>query len=76
MTNISLIKQAMERLGLSKAELARRSGIDPGLIGRYLDGTVEIGLKNAPKLAAALELTVSDVLFGRKDNASPPPAEG
>ena len=65
MTNLDVIRQAMEAKDLKLADLARLSGIHAGLLGRYLAGKSAIGLKNAPKLADALGLTRDDVLFGR-----------
>jgi transcriptional regulator with XRE-family HTH domain len=52
----------MEEQNVSRAELARRSGIHGGLIGRYLRREISIGLTNAPKLAKALGLSTTQVL--------------
>jgi transcriptional regulator with XRE-family HTH domain len=71
-TNIELIAARMAELGLTNAELARRSGINSGLIGRYLTGEVTIGLKNGLKLAAALDMAREDVLFGRVSDSPAP----
>jgi transcriptional regulator with XRE-family HTH domain len=56
----------MKEKNMSKAELARASGVHHTLIGRYLDGEVDIGEKNAPKIAHALGLEPGDVLWGKR----------
>lgn len=65
MTNIALIRSAMEAKGLTRAQLAKLSGINAGLIGRYLTGEIAIGMRNAPKLALHLGLNTAEVLLGR-----------
>jgi transcriptional regulator with XRE-family HTH domain len=65
MDNVALIELTMKERGINRAALARHTGIDYSLIGRYLTRKIAVGLKNAPRLAAALGLTQADVLFGR-----------
>jgi transcriptional regulator with XRE-family HTH domain len=69
MTNIALIQGAMEAKGLTRAQLAKLSGVNAGLIGRYLTGEIAVGMRNAPKLATPLGLTVAEVLLGRDEEA-------
>jgi transcriptional regulator with XRE-family HTH domain len=59
---MTIIDKAMRDAGLTQRELAAKTGISTGLIGRYLKGTVKVGLKNAPVLARALGLTEMQVL--------------
>ena len=68
MTNVCLFEKAMKERGLTKAELARLTGINAGLLGRYLTGEIAIGMRNAPKLAAGLGLPVAEVLLGRSED--------
>lgn len=63
---VTLVRRAMREKKMSKAALARASGVHHTLIGRYLDGEVDIGQKNAPKLAAALGLEAGEVLWGKR----------
>lgn len=62
--SIAVILHAMANQGVTRAQLAQRAQISPGLIGRYLSGKNTIGMKNAPRIAQVLHLTVSQVLFG------------
>lgn len=43
--------------GLKQAELARKSGLSPGLIGQIEKGKVEPSLKTVEKIASALEIS-------------------
>lgn len=54
----------MERKGWGSPDLARESGVDSSLIGRYLREEVEIGRRNAPRLAVALDIDPAHLLFG------------
>lgn len=63
-TNVDVIRLEMKRQKVSAADLARMTGIHGGLIGRYLRSETQVGLRNAPKIATALNITVSQVLFG------------
>lgn len=69
MDNLSVIRAAMQAKGMEAGQLARAAGIHSGLIGRYLSGKTAIGVKNAPKIARVLDLTVADVVFGRGEGA-------
>jgi hypothetical protein len=62
----SVIRAAMKRLGWDArgSTLSERSGVHITLVRRYLDDEVNVGAKNAPKLAQALGLSVEDVLYG------------
>ena len=53
---------AME--SIDDTELSLRSGIDITLVRRYLSGEVRVGVKNARRLAAALRLSLEEVLYG------------
>ena len=70
MTNVCLIENAMKERGLTRAQLAKLTGINAGLIGRYLSGEIAVGMRNAPKLAVHLGLPVAEVLLGRDEGDS------
>jgi len=66
MSKIQRLKEAMEQQGWDPEdgrELAKASGVHITLVRRYLAGAVRIGPKNAPAIAAALGLTVVEVLY-------------
>ena len=63
----SALQNAMEEKGWSEHDLADATGIDVGLIRRYLGlygKPVKIGHINGPKIANALGMTL-DALWGR-----------
>ena len=64
MTSADLIRQALAAQGTDDTTLAARSGIDITLIRRYLAGEVRVGVKNARRLASALNLSLEEVLYG------------
>jgi transcriptional regulator with XRE-family HTH domain len=67
MDNISIIREAMARKGIATvAALAKATGINAGLLGRYLAGKNAIGMRNAPRIAAALDLDEYEVMRGRR----------
>ncbi len=55
---------------MDEHQLAEKSGVDITLIRRYLKGEVEIGLRNAPRLAAALGCKASDLVFGNSKQSA------
>lgn len=50
---------------MDDTELSKRSGIHISLVRRYLSGEVDIGIKNAPKIAEALDIPLTSVLYGQ-----------
>lgn len=50
------LKSAMERRKVDSPKLSKMTGIDVGLINRYLRGEVDIGLKNGVRLSRALRV--------------------
>ena len=64
MTHVpELLRSAMEQRQLSITALAKATGIDQSLIGRYLRGEVRVGVANAPRIAAALGLDAMQLLL-------------
>jgi len=47
---------------VSKAELARRLGVEDSWVGKRVNGQTEIGMSDAFRIAAALEVNVVDLL--------------
>jgi transcriptional regulator with XRE-family HTH domain len=64
----------MPARGLNQAELARRSGIKPNSISRYLAGLNMPRPAHLARLAAALEVEVHDLLV--EESAAPPAPAG
>ena len=62
------LRAAIRRSGLSQNEVARRAGIDPGMVNRFLHGTRSMTLATAEKVAAALglKLTVAPKRKGKR----------
>jgi len=56
----AILKQAIERSGLSLAELARRSGVSHPQLSRFMRSARTLTLSSASKLFACLGLEVSD----------------
>ena len=70
MTNIKQnVKEVREFLGISQAELARRTGLMPAAINHIEAGRREPNLKNLTKLSKALGVSTDRLLFGVKDGA-------
>jgi transcriptional regulator with XRE-family HTH domain len=59
-----ILADAMKTKGWGESELAAASGVHQSLIGRYLRAEVDVGTKNAPKLAKALGLDTLKLLYG------------
>lgn len=59
------LERQLKRAGLTDHDLADATGVDVRLIRRYLWNEVAIGIKNAPRLARALGLSVEEVLYGK-----------
>lgn len=53
------IKKAMEKRGMSKYELARRIGVNPSNVGRFLDGEQSMTISNLEKVFHELDLKIS-----------------
>ena len=65
MTDFGLrLKEAMEKEGISAAELSRRSGIGKNLIGYYLKGKVLAGQDKVYLLAKALNVNPGWLITG------------
>lgn len=63
---VQVLRDAMAVKGWNAVELAGESGVDVTLIRRYLAEEVEIGLKNAPRLAKALCIDAGLLVFGER----------
>ncbi len=59
-----LLADAMKAKGWGEGELAEASGVNQSLIGRYLRAKVDVGMKNAPRLAKALGIDTMKLLYG------------
>ena len=63
-----MLRRAMKAAQLDEVGLSKASKVDVTMIRKYLsddpDQWVEIGKKNAPALAKALSLPVTQVLYG------------
>lgn len=53
---LQFIKSRMKDLNISQAELARLTDLQKSTIGRYLNGTVDMTLRNYLKICGALNL--------------------
>lgn len=58
------LKRIRERRGLSKSELARRVEVSDVTIGYWENGTSEPKMGKVERLAAALDTTTDDLIFG------------
>lgn len=56
----------MKAKGWRESELAAASGVHQSLIGRYLKSKANVGPKNAPRLAKALEIDTMTLLYGKR----------
>ena len=59
---IHVLKAAMQAKGWTNHQLAEMSGVHQSLIGRYLAGEVDVGLKNAIRLARVLGVEVLSIV--------------
>lgn len=59
------LRQARIAAGITQADLAARVGKDQGTISRYESGKASVDIDVAPRIAAALNLDVLIVLYGR-----------
>jgi len=55
------LREIVEARGLTAYALARRAGVDPGVVSRFLTGERDIRLETADRLAAALGLRLVEV---------------
>lgn len=62
------LMEAIERAGLTQAEVAARSGIDCHRVNRYARGRAFPGPRTLGRLAAAIGCCVAEIREGR-DNA-------
>ena len=53
----------IEDKGLKKSYIARKVGISPGLLSKYLSGERKPKLDTAKKLADILECSIEDIFF-------------
>lgn len=62
------LRVAIRASGLSQNEVARRAGIDPGMVNRFLHGTRGLTLATAEKVADAIgiELTLTAKRKGKR----------
>jgi transcriptional regulator with XRE-family HTH domain len=56
------VDAALSRARISRAELARRIGVTPDLIGKYVRGDVKMTLERLSEIATALGLHIGDLL--------------
>lgn len=61
-----ILDQAMKAKGWNESELALASGVHQSLISRYLSRKANVGHKNAPLLAKALEIDTMVLLYGKR----------
>ena len=57
----AVLRQAIKDSGLSQSEIARRAGIDVGMVNRFLHSSRGLTLAMAERLATALGLTLAVV---------------
>lgn len=57
------LEKVIEEKGLKKAYVARKAGISPGLLSKYLSGERKPKLNTAKKLADLLELSIEEIFF-------------
>ena len=55
----------IEDKGLKKSYIARKVGISPGLLSKYLSGERKPKLDTAKKLADILECSIEDIFFDK-----------
>ncbi|MHB0886212.1 MAG: helix-turn-helix domain-containing protein [Bacillota bacterium] len=60
------VRMTRETLGLSRKELAERSGISPAMVAQVESGVVQPSLKTVEKLAAALGVTPCFLVMDRE----------
>lgn len=53
----------------SARALSDASGVHVTLVRRYISGEVDVGAKNARRIAQALEITTDEILYGEKPAA-------
>jgi transcriptional regulator with XRE-family HTH domain len=70
------LREIRELKGLSREELAERSGLSRGAVRDYEQGHREPSLRSACQLADALGVKVDEMRNGREDAADAPPLEG
>jgi transcriptional regulator with XRE-family HTH domain len=56
------LRHQIELLGISHAEVARRSGLTPRTFGHYVTGTREPNLQTLVRIAKTLNVTPNDLL--------------
>ena len=57
------LEKIIEDKGLKKSYVARKIGISPGLLSKYLSGERKPKLDTAKKLADILECSIEDIFF-------------
>lgn len=68
------LKHALMIRGWSQADLARRTGLDPGHISRYVNGKISPQRTNFKKILDSLEMTERDFMAGG-ESSEPDPAK-
>ena len=61
------IKQARERLGMTQEQLAKALGVTQGAVSQWEMGITHPGFESLRKLAAALGVTVDELINGKKE---------
>jgi transcriptional regulator with XRE-family HTH domain len=64
MSHATTLQKAMDLRKLTDHDLAKLTGIDITLIRRYLRSEVRIGLRNAPRLATTLNISIESLIYG------------
>jgi transcriptional regulator with XRE-family HTH domain len=67
--------EALDKAGLSQADLARHLTLAPSAVSRMLRGERQMKLSEAVKVAQFLGVTQEEVLAHASDESAPPPAE-
>ncbi len=66
--------EALERAGLSQADLARHLRLAPSAVSRMIKGERQMKLLEAVQIAAFLGVTQEEVLRHAGESTAPPPA--
>ena len=65
------IKEALELRGMNQSEVARRLGVSPSTVNKWVNGTREPYAGHLLELADMLRVDI-DYLYGRTDDPTPP----
>jgi transcriptional regulator with XRE-family HTH domain len=70
---LTLLRRAMQVLGITHRELARRLAVNPSYLSRLFNGVIELKVEHLLKLVQAIGLRPGEFLrIAYPDNAEPP----